>query len=220
VYRFPPESTVVRLAQQGLVVFAADYRLARPDRATGPRAVDELRSTVRWIRRHAREFGVDPERIAALGQSAGGHLASLLGTLPDQKGPDGVSARVQAVVCFYGPSDLERLMKQRQLRYEPVRVFLGAAATENRDTLDQNSPINHVTSDDAPMLLLHGTDDLWVPQDQSVRMAHALKLARVNHQLIIVEHARHGFEAWVNYPRTRDLLPEILAFLTSVWNVR
>jgi acetyl esterase/lipase len=67
------------------------------------------------------------------------------------------------------------------------------------------------------MLLLHGTDDAWVPPEQSVLMGEALKRAGVPHRLIIVEGARHGFEAWVD--ENRDFLPEILAFLESVWNV-
>jgi acetyl esterase/lipase len=219
LYRLRPQDTVVRLAQAGIVVIAPDYRLARPGWPAWPAVVQELRATIRWIRRHARELGVDPERIGVLGQSAGGHLAALLGTLPDERGSDGISSRVQAVVCFYGASDLDRLMQHRRLRHEPVRVFLGEAAAQNPTVLSQASPINHVTRHAAPMLLIHGTDDLWVPPDQSERMAEALRREGVTNRLIRVDGARHGFEALVRSPRQRDLLPEILAFLKNVWNV-
>jgi acetyl esterase/lipase len=216
-YRYDPRNIVVRLAQRGLVVFAIDYRLARPGSPTWPAVVDDLREAVRWLRRHSGEFGVDLGRIAVMGQSSGGHLASLLATLPEEKGPDGVSSRVNAVVSFYAPSDLAELMSARHLTHEPARAFLGDAASGPSDRALNASPIEHVTPDDPPMLLIHGTDDTWVRLDQSVRMAESLDRAGVPHRLIVVEGARHGFETLLEEPADRDLLPEILAFLESVW---
>ena len=105
-WRTDPSDMVVRLAQQGLVVFALDYRLARPDEPSWPAIVGDLREAVRWVRRHGDEFGVDPGRIVVLGISAGAHLAALLGVQSEERGTDSVSSRVQAVVSFYGPSDL------------------------------------------------------------------------------------------------------------------
>jgi acetyl esterase/lipase len=169
------------------------------------------------MRRHASELKIDPDRIVALGQSSGAHLAALLGTLPEKLGPDGVSSRVQAVVSFYGPTDLARLIGARHLDHEPARTLLGKDQTPEMDL--QASPIHHLTKDDAPMLLLHGSDDRWVRPEQSARMAEALESAGVSHRLIVVDGARHGFEATVNYPVKCDLLPEILAFLENVWNV-
>ena len=110
-WRTDPSDMVVRLAQHGLVVFALDYRLARPDEPSWPAIVGDLREAVRWVRRHGGEFGVDPGRIAVLGISAGAHLAALLGVQSEERGPDGVSSRVQAVVSFYGPSDLAALIR-------------------------------------------------------------------------------------------------------------
>jgi acetyl esterase/lipase len=218
-YASGPNNTAIRLIQHGLVVIAVDYRLARPGSPSWPAVIDDVREAVRWTRRHASELNIDPDRIVALGQSAGGHLAAMLGTLADQTNDDGVSCRVQAVVSFYGPSDLVRLTMSRHLTHDPVQILLGNEDTRtSRSELDP-SPIHHVTHDDAPMLLLHGSDDTWVPPDQSLHMAKALDLAGVSHRLIVVAGARHGFEATVNEPTKRDLLPEILAFLESVWNV-
>ena len=90
-----------------------------------PAVIDDLREAVRWLRRNSATYGVDPDRIATIGQSSGGHLAALLGTLPAVNGPDGVSSRVQAVVSLYGPSDLTRLMHFRHLAHEPARALLG-----------------------------------------------------------------------------------------------
>ena len=216
-YGYDSRNVVVRLAQRGLVVFAIDYRLARPGAPSWPAVLDDLREAVRWVRRHSGEFLVDPGRIAVMGQSSGGHLATLLATLPDEKGPDGVSSRVQAVVSFYGPSDLPRLIAFRHLAHEPARAFAGDGASGATDRSAEASPIEHVTPDDPPMLLIHGTDDVWVPLDQSVRMAESLERAGVPHSLIVVEGARHGFETELKDSPNRDLLPEILAFLDSVW---
>ncbi len=216
-YRFDSRNAVVRLAQRGLVVFAIDYRLARPGSPSWPAVLDDLREAVRWLRRHSGEFGVDPGRVAVMGQSSGAHLALLLATLPEEFGPDGVSARVQAVVSLYGPSDLPGLMSSRHLAHEPARALVGDAASGPTNRPTEASPIEHVTPDDPPMLLIHGTDDAWVPLEQSVRMAKALDRAGVPHRLIVVEGARHGFETLLKDPVDRDLLPEILAFLERAW---
>ncbi len=125
-YRDDPRTLAIRLAGRGLVVFAVDYRLAAPARPSWPDALDDLREAVRWIRRRASEFAIDPDRIAVIGQSSGAHLAMLLGTLPDDSGASGVSSRVQAVVSLYGPTDLPELIAARHLKNEPAALFLGA----------------------------------------------------------------------------------------------
>jgi acetyl esterase/lipase len=219
LYRIDPENTVLRLARSGFVVVAPEYRLARPGHPSWPEVLDELREVVRWVRRHAPELEIDSDRIAALGQSAGGQLAALLATPPDHPGPDGVSDRVNAVIDFYGPSDLVRLVKTRQLTRDPVQILLGEPAKyDTRAPLREASPLDQIAPGSAPMLLLHGSDDAWVPPEQSARMADALEHAGVRHKLIVVAGARHGFEAQVNTFSRRDLLPDILEFLNSLWN--
>jgi acetyl esterase/lipase len=218
-WRSDPAESVVRLARRGLVVFAVDYRLARPGAPSWPAVVGDLREAVRWVRRHADEFGVDPGRIVVMGISSGAHLAGLLGTLAEERGPDGISSRVQAVVSFYGPSDLASLISSRRLSHEPVRTLLGDGPSRSANLTAEASPISHVTHDDPPFLLLHGSDDRWVPMDQSVRMASTLAMVGVPHRLIVIPGARHGFGLTVEYPTNRDLLPEIVGFLENVWNI-
>jgi acetyl esterase/lipase len=215
--RSDPKSTFLRLAQEGLVVVVIDYQLARPTAPSWPAVMDDLREAVRWMRRHATDLNVDPDRLALLGLSSGGHLAALLATLPEVPAADGVSSRVRAVVSFYAPYDLEALVTERRLDHEPARNLLGPDHMPPSEAARQASPIHHVTSDDPPMLLFHGTNDLWVLPDQSVRMASALDAAGVPNRLVLVEGARHGFEALVEYPGRRDYLPEILAFLKTAW---
>jgi acetyl esterase/lipase len=218
-FRHDSQYTVIRLAQGGMCVFAIDYRLARPGSPSWPAVVEDLRAAVRWVRDHAAEFGVDPSRIVVFGQSAGGHLAALLATLPDERADDEVSSRVQAVISFYGPTDLVGLVSARRLAHDPAFTLLGNPGSSLAEGAAEASPVRHVTEDDPPMLLIHGSDDAWVPLDQSVTMATALAKAGVPHRLIVVEGARHGFESFVGGPKRRDLLPEIFAFLESVWNI-
>ncbi len=205
------ESTAERLAQAGIVVVAVDYTLARPGAPSWPMVMRDLRSTLRWIRREARTLDVDPDRIGVLGFGAGGHLAALLGTMPDEL-DQGVSSKPGVVVDFYGPTDLAGLERDRNLEHDPIAVFLGAG---DRHVA---SPLEHVSADDPPHLILHGTADLWTPIEQSQRLAARLEGLGVRVRLIEVQGARHGFEAGVEFPRHLDLLPEILAFLKSVWN--
>lgn len=204
-----------RLAQYGYVVVAPDYILSRPGAPSWPENLEDVRAAVRWIRTHAKEYGVDPRRIAALGASAGGHLAALLGT--DQVDhQDGLSSRVSAVIDFYGPTDLRALAASRSETVGPLRLLLGGLPDELPDRYDAASPIWHVSHDDPPMLIVHGSDDSLVPVEQSRALADALDAAGVPNRLIVIENARHGFEFRIN--NQRDLLPEIIAFLDKAWN--
>jgi acetyl esterase/lipase len=209
------------LAERGYVVAAVDYQVSRPGAPSWPANLEDVRAAVRWLRRHASDHGVDPNRIAALGASAGGHLAALLGALPDgpPPPPDGAttSARVQAVIDFYGPSDLPALAEPNAPARDSVALYLGGTPSEVPDCYELASPVRHVSPDDPPMLLIHGDDDQRVPVDQSRRLARALAAAGVPHRLIVIAGARHGFDFQVG---DRDLLPEILAFLESAWNVK
>jgi acetyl esterase/lipase len=205
------------LAEHGYAVVAVDYTLSKPGTPSWPANLEDVRAAVRWVRHHASQYGLDPDRIAALGASAGGHLAALLGTFPDARDASGVSSRVQAVIDFYGPADLTTLVSQSPPAGTAVTLLLGGRPGEVADRYREASPLNHVSADDPPTLLIHGEGDRIVPPDQSRRLAAALGSAGVPGRLIEVADARHGFGFLVG---SRDLLPEILAFLESAWNVK
>lgn len=221
---------VARMAQHGYVVLAPGYTLARPERPSWPANFEDVRESIRWIRRHAAELGVDSRRIAVVGASAGGHLAAMLGTYPDTRvepeaipagidtaaAPphDGVSARVQAVVSFYGPADLLTNAQASGPARSMIRVFLGGDPDAFPDRYRAASPISHLSGDDAPMFLVHGTNDDSVPLDQSAALAQRAESAGVRCRRVVVEGAGHGFGLHVG---GRDLLPEILAFLDETW---
>jgi acetyl esterase/lipase len=208
------------LVEHGYVVVAVDYRLSRPGAPSWPANRDDLRAAVRWVRGHAAAYGVDPNRIAVMGASAGGHLAALIATCPEGPSPGAaaspaISARVQAVIDFYGPSDLSALAAGSPHARPSLTLYLGGGPDAVPDRYEAASPARHVTPDTPPTLLIHGADDWLVPLDQSRRLAAALHAAGVHHRLIVVEGARHGFGFQVG---SRDLLPEVLAFLQSAWN--
>jgi acetyl esterase/lipase len=207
------------LVAHGYVVVAVNYRLSGPDTPSWPANIEDVRAAVRWLRRHAADYGIDPERIAAMGASAGGHLAALLATSPGDRDPadaSGTSARVAAVIDFYGPSDMAALAVQSKTAARSVALYLGGGPGDVPQRYAAASPALRVTSDTPPMLLIHGADDLLVPPDQSRRLADALAAHGVPHRLIVVPGVRHGFNLQAG---SRDLLPDVLAFLQSAGNV-
>jgi acetyl esterase/lipase len=216
---------VARLAQHGYVVIAPSYLHSGPGAPSWPENLEDVRHAVRWVRRHAAEYGIDPQRIAAMGASAGGHLAALLGTFPDEQS-DGhatpaesednqVSARVGAVVLFYGPADLRTNYRASPAAAGAIGLFIGGSPEELPQRYDQASPLWHVSPDDPPMLVVHGQLDKLVPLEQSQALDSALAAAGVPHQLVVVNGARHGFGLRAN---GKDLTPVILDFLDHVWN--
>lgn len=194
------------LATQGFAVAAPNYTLSRPGHPSWPTNRDELRQAVGWLRAHAATYGLDPARIAAIGESAGGHLAELLGT--DTRDP--ASARIQAVVSFSGPSDLAALCRDsREGAGVAVRRFLGGSAARKSAIYRAASPVDQVSANTAPMLLIHGASDELVPPSQSTAMNRALRAAGVPSRLLIVPGGHElGFR-----PGGRDLVPTIASFL-------
>jgi acetyl esterase/lipase len=186
----------VELARAGFVGASVDYRLA--PRWVFPAAVEDVKCAVRWMREHAPEIGVDPDRIAAIGTSAGGHLALMAGLadasagLEGKGGHEGVSSRVEAVVSGFGPTDLRGAAEGR-----PEPVFAAGRAAEA-------SPITYVSKDDPPVLLLHGTKDPVVPFEQSERLEKALREAGVSVTLVPARGAGHGY--WRDPERKVDVL--------------
>jgi acetyl esterase/lipase len=204
---------VARLARRGYVVASVEYVLSEPGRPTWPDNLDDVREAVRWLRRHAADYGIDPARIAALGSSAGGHLAELLGTQAQGEGPE---SRVQAVVNLYGPSDLANLFRSPGA-VMPLRMYIGRDPKDAPDRYRDASPIAHASGRSAPTLIIHGEADMLVPLAQSHAMAARLNEAGVRSRVIVVPRAGHAFGLNV---LGRDLVPEIADFLESAWPPR
>jgi acetyl esterase/lipase len=184
------------LAGHGYVAVSPQYRFCPRERF--PAQVHDVKAAVRWIKAHAKERRIDPEHIGAVGFSAGGHLALMLGLTGPADGLEGdVSAgapdtRIQAVVNYFGPSDLgARDIPERSLPL--VRDFLGATAIDRPDLAAKASPRSYVTRDDPPILTFQGTQDPLVPHTQAIELADAMTAAGVPGRVELMVGASHGW---------------------------
>lgn len=184
---------IPELIQRGYLVVTVNYRLAPAARF--PAQIEDVKCAIRFLRAHATEYALNPERIGAWGGSAGGHLVALLGTSDASAGLEGScgwadqSSRVQAVVDMFGPVDLTPTFPDTYQR-NGADVF-GATSLQD-PVLVRASPITYVSKDDPPFLLIHGTEDNLVPIQQSEAFAEKLKAAGVPVSLLPVQHAGHS----------------------------
>jgi acetyl esterase len=177
-----------QLAARGFVAFSINYRLAPAH--TYPAAVEDVEAAVEWVRKHAKEYGVDRKRIGALGGSAGAHLVGLLAT--DGKGSLETGHRVAAVVSWSGPMDFVSLAPAAATNAgSSFRTFLGCLPDACPDTYAAASPVTHVDKTDSPMLIVNSTNEL-VPQSQADAMKAALDKAGVANQAIILPGSAHS----------------------------
>jgi acetyl esterase/lipase len=185
-------------ARRGYVAAAINYRLA--PKWSYPAQLDDCQRAVRWLRKNAKEFLVDPKRFGAAGASAGGHLALLLGTreVRDDSDPDlkGISSKVQCVLSICGPTDLTDKRYAQAARDSDLGKilieFVGKPYDEAPNLWKEASPIYHVSPDDAPTFIIHGDQDSIVPFEQSVRFAEALRKVGVEVQLVAIKGMDHG----------------------------
>ena len=178
------------MTSQGYLVASINYRLYPAARY--PAMIQDVKCAIRSLRANAGQYNLDPNRIGAVGVSAGGHLASLLGTSGPGTWDVGEhldqSSRVQAVISMAGVMDLTREFPTADI--EAMR-HIGFG----EDNIVEASPITHVTPDDPPFLLIHGDMDTVVPVEQSQLLYERLAQANVPAQLVIVNNADHSFIA-------------------------
>ncbi len=185
-------------ARRGYVAAAINYRLA--PKYSYPAQLDDCQRAVRWLRKNAKEYRVDPKRFGAAGASAGGHLALLLGTREtrDDSDPElkGISSKVQCVLSIFGPTDFtdERYVQasKNPIAGRALIDFLGKPYDEAPNLWEEASPLHHVSPDDAPTFIIHGDRDPLVPLEQSERFAEALKKVKVEVQLVVIKGMGHG----------------------------
>lgn len=189
--------------------------------AIAPATVFDCKAGIRWLRNHAAEYGLDPDRIGTCGRSAGGHLSALMavsGDVPELEGDDapyGVSTKIQACVDQCGPSDLERmadaeLCAQAPTLEEVTSNFVGGPVGQNRDLARLVSPLRHVSAACPPMLIIHGEKDATVPLEESVIFHDALVAAGVDSTLDILPGVEHGWDAALTYDRIVDFFRRTL----------
>ncbi|MDF9832481.1 acetyl esterase/lipase [Ereboglobus sp. PH5-5] len=200
-------------AKRGYAIASINYRYTSS--APFPAQIEDCKAAVRWLRSRAGEYNLDPNRFAAWGSSAGGHLAALLGVTGHVRKFDvgenlQTSSRVQAVVDFYGPADFTA-KEMWEPAYDTRVKLLGGSLAEKRDVAVAASPVTHAGTGAAPFLICHGTKDTRVPISQSERLNDALKSAGVPTVLRRVQDAGHGLRGFSN----EELMNEIAAFLST-----
>src|SRR5438552_5353699 len=187
----------------GMNVVNIEYRLARV--AQAPAAVEDCRCALRWVIQHAKEYGIDVNRLVVSGGSAGGHLALTTGMVPasaglDRQCPGPDNLKVAAIVNWYGIADVNELLDGPNMRAYAA-TWLGSAP--DRDEIAKRvSPLTYVRAGLPPVLTIHGDADPTVPYTQSVRLHKALADAGVPNQLITMPGGKHGFDCCTPPQRT------------------
>ena len=207
------------LLRRGYTVFVVVH--GSQPKYTIPEVLQDMHRAVRFIRYHAKDYHVDPERIGITGGSAGGHLSLMQGTAGDlgnktSKDPiEQTSSRVQAVACFFPPTDFLNYGKPGEIaigcgtlkdfkapfdfhEFDPARKCF-MPVTDVGKILEigrQISPVTHVTSDDPPTLIIHGDKDFLVPIQQAELVLDKLKKAGVETKLVVKPGEGHGWKDW------------------------
>lgn len=194
---------VTQWAEFGFVALSVDYRLVGGSPA--PACYTDVRCAIRWVHAHAGDYGIDPERVYLIGQSAGGHMVSLAATIGDGPyaktgGWDTARSDVRAVVSVAAAYDLPSLSWGNL--WTPVAGNVDEARR-------QASPMNHVSATTKPILVIHSDDDKSVPVQQAVDFVGRLKAANVPHRFVHYTDRGHmGI--------TDDVIREARAFITEM----
>jgi acetyl esterase/lipase len=191
------KQTVKEFLENGYAFASIDYRFSTT--APFPAQAQDCNQAIEFLYQQASKYNIDRERIALIGFSAGGHLASVLGLsnnnsvpgfYPAQKKP---SFKIKAVIDFYGPSDLLAFSSNPEILAadNPITLLLGASAVKRPDLAKAASPVTYVDKQDPPFLIIHGEKDESVPYTQSVLLQSYLDQVKVKNEVIIVEGAPH-----------------------------
>ena len=214
----PPYPFIADLLKRGYTVFAVVH--GSQPKFTIPEILEDMHRSVRFIRYHAKDYKIDSERIGITGASAGGHLSLMQGTAgtagdPKAKDPvDRVSSRVQAVACFFPPTDFLNYGKPGEnaigrgvlkdfaapfdFKEHAKSGYAGIyVPVKDEKKIEQIgkliSPVNHVSADDAPTLIIHGDKDFLVPLQQAQIVVEKFKQAKVPAELIVKKNGAHGW---------------------------
>lgn len=215
-------------ALEGYFTVAVEYTLSA--RAPFPAQIHDCKAAIRWLRAHSEEYNIDRDRIAVWGRSAGGHLCALLGTsgeaaeLEGNGGWSGFSSQVNAVIDYFGPTDLTALAgthngeKEAHVR-NLLRLLLGGSIEERLALARTADPMHYIAEGSPPFLIIHGDSDLPVPFSQSEALHKALASRNAPSILVRVSNAGHGLlpdkpDASID-PTLPELHEQIRRFLTN-----
>jgi acetyl esterase/lipase len=203
--KFQLSGYAMRLASRGYAAFAINYRLA--PKHPHPAQIDDCRAALEWIVANADEYDVDPERIGAIGYSAGAHLVFLLGVAGDQRSPmdpRSASPRLRAVAAGGSPVNFTAVEGDNRTLIQ----FLGGTRREVPDQYVNASPYFYLTSDDPPIFFFHGDDDELVTIRGPEVAVEILRSKGVEAELLRVPKANH-----ITAAMNLDAVAKAMAFL-------
>lgn len=195
--KYRPEPEMAKLSKLGFVCASIEYRLAR--HAPFPAQIQDCKCAVRFLRANAEKYGIDPGKIGAWGESAGGHLTALLavtGNVPELEGDGGwseQSSAIQAAVPWYAPYDMIKSALVSGGDSELYGLLFGGTVEEKRDLIWTASPIKYAGAQIPPMLLMHGDMDRLVPTWQTLDFYRAARDRGNPVEMLIVPGQGHGF---------------------------
>jgi acetyl esterase/lipase len=186
---------ILKLAQHGYVAATVDYRFA--PRTQFPAPLQDVKAAVRFLRANAAKYAIDPQRIGAVGDSAGGHLALMLAFTPgvaefESGGNRDQSSAITCAVSYYGPVDMVRL--KSPVADQVLPLFLGGSVENAPSAYRLASPFNWITPLAPPVLAIHGTKDPQVPHEQSQWLVEQVKRVGGTAELLTIEGGGHGFD--------------------------
>lgn len=214
--------TLRALNDHGFVAATVNYRFARDEARAYPVGVRDTRCALAFLKTHASEYGADPDRLALIGASSGGHIAAMIGVAPNEPelmtGCEDVPLAIKGVVSYYAPLNLTREEGYPPRMHMAVWEFLRVdAGTPEWDLVARRaSPATYVDETDPPFLLLHGTSDNVVPVDDSRGFKRALDAHHVPALLVEIDGAEHGFPVLARKPELTAATCTAWAFLDRV----
>lgn len=216
------ETTAVDLAKAGFVVANIDYRLATE--AQFPGAVLDCRAAVRWIRANAVSLGVNAEKVAAIGGSAGGHLAAMVAMVATTSGDSFFEEKqnhseesddVQAVIIMgTGVDQVARVKEAKSGSIKNCVIFFGGEYSEVPEMYAKGSPITHLSAETPPILMIDGSLDR--PGERYGEFREKLDALGVRNEFQVIQGAKHG--AWGNAKFRPSFVREMVGFLESVFS--
>jgi len=214
------------LVKVGFAIASVDYRLT-PE-APFPANVHDIKAAIRFLRAKAGDLNVDAKRIAIIGSSAGGHLAALVGVTNGNAELEGAigdhrdqSSDIQAIVSFYGASNLTTILSQStphglKVRVPALELLFGGPIEEKGRLARLASPVFHVDGNDPPVLLIHGDQDAQMPINQSHELTGVCEKAGVPVRFEVVHGGAHGGEGFY----TGEQLERVSEFLRGALKVK
>jgi len=208
------EKPMLEGLKRGYAVVSINYSLSAE--AKWPAQINDCKAAVRWIRAHPKEYNLDPQKIAAWGASAGGHLSAILGTSGDvpamenpQQGSPDQSSRVQAVVDWFGPTDFLKMdeyleaskvrnPQEHSVEHSPESQLIGKNIVDAPTRVQSANPETYISADDPPFYIQHGLEDPLVPYQGSVELARKLgrETGWQNVRLELFPATEHGGKAF------------------------